>query len=860
MSHFRMIRFRQIHLLRCLLRRCTGLAQVFPGGESFSTTARLPTLGARRLPISNYEGWVSVRDPSNQSNQTGISVGDLQAQNLAGTFAINGSADYAIVTFSTPEADGDYVVNITAQSYLSGPPAAGSQNILTVSTRSDGFTVTVGAAPGGTCEVTYGYIIVRLTANTIYDDYLPAIPSSFTNPLDLVSNNRTFGVGSTLIPATGSILGWDTSISTGQTVVEAGTTVETGNWWEISFEAHNAVLRLSIDSWAIEIGGAIVVNGYLFSMFNPGAHNVVLGNIQVPVGYFDGHGPLAISGVGVLAGTQQTPVHVGERYDASYSLTEMTLKHLKMDQIPARCISSDSFIGPGTQAQSTFFGDQNIIGVGSSLPIGGFASQIAQSRYGDTYYWLGARYFASGLIGTANSYADIFKPWLGQRTAPSLDSACIYPGTTDVLLGNSATDIYAALVKVMEGEKASGTFTPPNSFTSPADQRAWFLFAVQGSGTATLTVNGEPFAIPYQGTKPLTADYVVSTLNADSTFNVLFHAFVQTTFPGVDASHSVVVVQNNLPGSAGNAYIGACDGVGGSVMYGDLGGGFPGNGLSVGCLNGVDTTCVINGVQFPANFDTDANTTVNNLIALIAANGTINALVTCTLVGGKMFCEANAAGWAGNNIRVSGNAYNTPVIGNPWDVASALVGGSNGVVTSGIANIVLCTCPPIGDDSGSTGPMIVELNALNVMIAAYTGSGVTIADVWTYLHDPSNPDKLLPPYTSGNAALSDAGHEAAFNFLAPLLPGIGTAPSALSYATNPASYANGVPIAPNSPTVTGTVVRWTVSPPLPAGLSISSTTGDITGTPTTPTAAADYTVGARNTAGTITLAVNITIT
>ena len=85
------------------------------------------------------------------------------------------------------------------------------------------------------------------------------------------------------------------------------------------------------------------------------------------------------------------------------------------------------------------------------------------------------------------------------------------------------------------------------------------------------------------------------------------------------------------------------------------------------------------------------------------------------------------------------------------------------------------------------------------------------------------------------------------------------APSNLSY-DSPKSYGTGTAITPNTPTVSGGAVdSYSVSPSLPAGLSLDTGTGVISGTPTTITAAANYTVTATNAAGSTQATVNIQI-
>jgi hypothetical protein len=74
-------------------------------------------------------------------------------------------------------------------------------------------------------------------------------------------------------------------------------------------------------------------------------------------------------------------------------------------------------------------------------------------------------------------------------------------------------------------------------------------------------------------------------------------------------------------------------------------------------------------------------------------------------------------------------------------------------------------------------------------------------------------------------------------------------PSALSYPS-PQMYPAGAAITPLMPSIGGgPVATYSVTPALPAGLAINSSTGEITGSPTTPVAAADYTITAQNPSG-----------
>ena len=83
-------------------------------------------------------------------------------------------------------------------------------------------------------------------------------------------------------------------------------------------------------------------------------------------------------------------------------------------------------------------------------------------------------------------------------------------------------------------------------------------------------------------------------------------------------------------------------------------------------------------------------------------------------------------------------------------------------------------------------------------------------------------------------------------------------PSALSYAS-PQMYPVGTAIQALKPQVTGTVTSYNVSPALPAGLTLDAVSGAISGTPTTPSAAASYTVTAQNSSGSTIFSLSLSV-
>lgn len=85
-------------------------------------------------------------------------------------------------------------------------------------------------------------------------------------------------------------------------------------------------------------------------------------------------------------------------------------------------------------------------------------------------------------------------------------------------------------------------------------------------------------------------------------------------------------------------------------------------------------------------------------------------------------------------------------------------------------------------------------------------------------------------------------------------------PTSLDYTQTNAVYVLGTSLTPNVPSHQGgAVVTYTVSPAMPGGLLLDAQTGVITGTPTTVTSTAQYEITARNSGGSATRSISITV-
>jgi len=177
--------------------------------------------------------------------------------------------------------------------------------------------------------------------------------------------------------------------------------------------------------------------------------------------------------------------------------------------------------------------------------------------------------------------------------------------------------------------------------------------------------------------------------------------------------------------------------------------------------------------------------------------------------------------------------------------------------------LVACGGGGGGSDGGSapsalsyTSPVIATAGtAITALVPKVTGS------VTSYAVTPGLPAGLSLNSVSGaiSGTPSAAATQAMYTITASNSAGSTTfglsitvkvaPPRALSYAS-PQMYPAGVAIAPLMPSIGGgAVTKYSVAPALPAGLAINPSSGEITGSPTTPVAAAAYTITAQNDSG-----------
>ena len=696
--------------------------------------------------VSDIYGLVAVETAGGITNQTGLSASSTPANNLAGTFTILHGYTSGGPTFLTPEVDGNYIVNIAYIGYVGSSPAAGSTTIGPYTTGKGGFVMDQGTDPAGTCMTIWSWQLTRIPNAPLYYSYLPTIPSTAVNPLTISDPIGPFAVGVSVVPVTGHCFAYDNTQGT-QVFVEAGT--PSTNWWQLGvvdgFNQYGDTGPGNLSQF-----DSFVSNGKLYGWLNPGTHNVALAitldaptleGLSVQASYVDSALAEYFYNNPSSAGTQQTPMTIGEHTGGTDQLVIGTLRNLKVDILPQLVWTFEPDMGPQSgQTISAFLGDQMTLGFNAGAAgIGGFATQIAEDKYASSYYWIAATRSATVLNDLLPTF---WGQWGGQQTL----AAMVFLGGFNDCLTDSATgaDVYAGILQILNGIDATVTVVPPvQNIYAVAE------FVVPTSGSATCVIDGISILSTFNTSPNQTVLDLIAACQANGTLNSLF------TFSTIVTG--VMLVTSDEPGFAGNAYTTSTNGGGGAFWY-------PGSNF----FQGSNGTLTIEGVTFQWIFDTDADTTVNDMITLIGASGPTIALVTPTLVNHQLLLTAVSSGAVGNAITVgSNNSQGTSIVGG----FSTLQGGANGAVQNGINPIVLCTVPPFGQAPGYTMAKDTQRNALNTLIRAVSLSGVTIADVDTTLRDPAMHQNMDAAYLSvDNINPNDAGHAALYSLIQPLLP------------------------------------------------------------------------------------------
>ncbi len=657
-------------------------------------------------PVSDIPGLVGEFRQGALTNHQSLSVTATAGSNLAGTFDILYGYSVGGPIFPTPEPDGRYIPIISYLGYSGSTPASGSTvpgpttNILDANGKSTGFQMNQGVMQTGTCTTHWAYVMVRIPGAALGSEYLPTIPSTMVNPLATVDpTGFPWYVGVTLVPAVANSLYFDNTLAD-QVVVEMG--AYNTNWWQLRI---NNGYQARVDIGAGALGllcDSFVSNGKLYGVMNPGSHNIVFGLSNL-VPTLDGYAVSSIYVDGALgvfflgtnnqsAGTQQTPIQVGQHLGGTEQLTVATIRRIEVDTQLSQVVYYEQDAGPQPgNTIAAIFGDQMTLGLNGASTAGGFATQIANNRYGTIYYWLPATTNATVL---SDILPQFWQQWGGAQTFAGM---CVMAGFNDCLNGSLGATVWAALELMLNGTPATATFNPPVQNTY-----AFSEYIPPTAGTASCVIDGINIPCTFSVDAFTTVNNQVAAIQANGTLNSLF----TVSNGGGTPVGTAVLMYSKLPGFQGNAYTVSTDGVGGAFFF-EPGGFFTG---------GANATITIQGVLFNSYFDTDANTTVNDLITLINASGPTAALVTPSLVSGQLLLTAVASGTGGNAITVSSNNVDGAGLVIANHQSGTLLNGVNGAIQNGINPIILCTVPPFGQAPGYSAGKEIQRNALNTLI------------------------------------------------------------------------------------------------------------------------------------------------
>src|SRR5262249_47339173 len=147
------------------------------------------------------------------------------------------------------------------------------------------------------------------------------------------------------------------------------------------------------------------------------------------------------------------------------------------------------------------------------------ASQIANNKYGTTYYWMVCNGLQDNVLGQFGLLNQLWKPWNSPQFADTNSAAIVLLGWEDILFnGSSATVVWPAIQSVLEGTTAEALWVPP---TSAPPSAACYL-GMPSSSSAIFGFNGTNISISFSTDSHTTANNMVSAMAANSTVNASF--------------------------------------------------------------------------------------------------------------------------------------------------------------------------------------------------------------------------------------------------------------------------------------------------------------------------------------------------
>jgi len=448
---------------------------------------------------------------------------------------------------------------------------------------------------------------------------------------------------------------------------------------------------------------------------------------------------------------QQTPITIGETAGHTQALTAATLRNLKIDTFAARVATPEPDYGPLNRPQSAVFGSAMTLGM-EFTTAGSWACQVAANRYATKYYWNASR--SSWQITTDDQVATF---WTGWGSAQTFEAIAVQLGTENILNQHrSATDTWNGLLGLLEGTFAQAVFIPPTG-----NSYATAKFTPPTTGTATCVIDGYSFLATFRVDAATTVLDLINLINLNGTVTAL-------VTPTLDSN--ALLLTAVAPGPAGNGITTTSNNANGAGWYYNL----------PATSGGAFATCVVAGTSFNAIFNTDANTTLGDLLALISADAPTMALVTPVVdsVNHIMVFTAVARGSGGNAITLTTNLVNGARVGlNAYNYppTTHLSGAVDGALAKAIPIILVCNLPPMGDDIANYNASVeTQRLAFNTLASnwctANAGAGAVLVDTDVALRLSSDHTKIDPTYLATSNFLNDAGQTVLYGLLNPLLP------------------------------------------------------------------------------------------